>query len=189
MQYAALTCRLLLIGIFVVSAAGKLRTRRSFAGFAEAAARLGRIPARFAAPVAVAVVAAEAGTAVLLALPLLPPVHGAAPGAAVAGFAAAGALLLGFTAALAAALLRGDAAPCRCLGATAEPVARRHVARNLVLAACAAAGAATTGEAAPVSPAAAALCLLGAAVAVGAVVLLDDLAHLLRPPSAHRPRP
>jgi len=186
MEYAALTCRLLLIGIFLVSAAGKLRTRRSFTGFTEATARLGRLPARFAAPAAVAVVAAEAGTAVLLALPVLPPVRdavrGTAPAVAVAGFVAAGALLLVFTAALTAALLRGTATPCRCFGSAAEPIAWRHVVRNLVLTACAAAGAlsAAYGGAGPVSPAAAALCLLGAAVAVGAVTLLDDLAHLVR---------
>lgn len=182
MEYAALTCRLLLVGVFLVSVAGKLRTRRSFAGFTEATARLGRLPARFAAPAAVAVVAAEAGTAVLLALPVLPRDAGIGPAVGVAGFAAAGALLLVFTVALTAALLRGAATPCRCFGSAAEPIAWRHVARNFVLTACAAAGAfsAAYGGAEPISPAAAALCLLGAAVAVGAVTLLDDLAHLVR---------
>ena len=66
-----------------------------------------------------------------------------------------------------------------------DPAERRAYnvrAVETVLTACAAAGAlsAAYGGAGPVSPAAAALCLLGAAVAVGAVTLLDDLAHLVR---------
>ncbi|MFC6074624.1 MauE/DoxX family redox-associated membrane protein, partial [Microbispora bryophytorum] len=99
-----------------------------------------------------------------------------------AGLLLAGGLLLGFAAVLVTALRRGTTAACRCFGASDEPVNRRHVARNAVLAACAVAGAAATSAAggAPVAPPAAALCLVGASVAVGAVVLLDDLLHLLR---------
>jgi hypothetical protein len=178
MVYAALTFRLLLAGVFLVSVAAKLRTRRSFDAFAEAVGGLGGVPGGFAGPAAVAVVTAEAGIAVLLAFPGL----AAHPGAGRAGFLLAGTLLLGFTAVLAAALLRGAAVPCRCLGASQEPVRWRHVARNAFLIGCAAAGAALTPAAAGVSvaPAAAALCLLGASAAVGAVVLLDDLIYLIR---------
>ncbi len=181
MEYVTLTCRLLLAGVFLVSAAGKLRSRAAFAGFAETTARLGGVPAALSAPVAAVVAAAEAVTVVLLVLPVLPLARDAVPAAtALVGFLPAGALLLAFTIVLVAALLRGAATPCRCFGRAQEPVAWRHVWRNLVLLICAAVGAAGASSAAQVAPPAAALCLLGAAVAVGAVVLLDDLAHLLR---------
>jgi Methylamine utilisation protein MauE len=61
---------------------------------------------------------------------------------AVVGAWVALALLLGFTAAIAAALHRGEAPPCNCFGpATAAPVGPATLARNSVLAAAAAAAA------------------------------------------------
>lgn len=175
MVYAVLTVRLVLTGVFLVSVLTKLRTRRAFGDFTTAVRRLGGLPSRFATPAAVVVVAVEAGTVVMLAAPGL-------DGDARAGLLLAGGLLLGFAAVLVAALRRGTTAACRCFGGSGEPVNRRHVARNAVLVACAVAGAAMTSAAGgtPVAPPAAALCLLGASVAVGAVVLLDDLVHLLR---------
>ncbi|MBO4270636.1 MauE/DoxX family redox-associated membrane protein [Microbispora triticiradicis] len=181
MVYAVLTVRLVLAGVFLVSFLTKLRTRRAFGEFTTAVRRLGGLPTPLVAPAAVVVVAAEAGTVVLLAAPGL-------DGDATAGLVLAGALLLGFAVILARALRRGAAGPCRCFGGSDEPIGLRDVARNGVLVACAAAGVvmtyagagASAGSGAAVPPAAAALCLLGASVVVGAVVFLDDLLDLLR---------
>lgn len=178
MVYAVLTIRLVLAEVFLVSVLTKLRTRRAFGEFTTAVRRLGGLPTPLAAPAAVVVVTAEAGTVVLLAAPGL-------DGDATAGLLLAGALLLGFAVVLARALRRGAAGPCRCFGGPDGPIGLRDVARNGVLVACALAGAVMTsagsaGSGAAVAPAAAALCLLGASVAVGAVVLLDDLLDLLR---------
>ncbi|MEU7916340.1 MauE/DoxX family redox-associated membrane protein [Microbispora bryophytorum] len=170
-----LTVRLVLTGVFLVSVLMKLRTRRAFGEFTTAVRRLGGLPTGLGTPAAAVVVAVEAGTVVMLAAPGL-------DGDGRAGLLLAGGLLLGFAVVLVTALRRGTTAACRCFGASDEPVNRRHVARNAVLAACAVAGAAATSAAGgtPVAPPAAALCLVGASVAVGAVVLLDDLLHLLR---------
>ncbi|MEW9534022.1 MauE/DoxX family redox-associated membrane protein [Microbispora sp. NPDC049125] len=175
MVYAVLTVRLVLMGVFLVSVLTKLRTRRAFGEFTTAVRRLGGVPPRLAAPAAVVVVAVEAGTVVMLAAPGL-------DGDGRAGLLLAGCLLLGFAVVLMAALRRGTAERCRCFGGSDEPIGRRHVARNAVLVACAVAGTAMTaaGGGASVARPAAALCLIGASVAVAAVVLLDDLLHLLR---------
>ncbi len=175
MAYAVLTVRLVLMGVFLVSVLTKLRTRRAFGDFTTAVRRLGGLPPRLGTPAAVVVVAVEAGTVAMLAVPGL-------DGDGRAGLLLAGGLLLGFAAVLVTALRRGTTVACRCFGGSDEPVNRRHVARNAVLVACAVAGAAMTPAAGgtPVAPPAAVLCLLGASIAVGAVVLLDDLLHLLR---------
>ncbi|WP_327048276.1 hypothetical protein OG320_10590 [Microbispora sp. NBC_01189] len=175
MVYAVLTIRLVLAGVFLVSVLTKLRTRQAFGEFTMAARRLGGLPATLGTPAAVVVVTVEAGTVALLAAPGL-------DGDGRAGLLLAGGLLLGFAVVLATALGRGTAVACRCLGGSDQPVSRRHVARNALLVTCAVAGAAMTSTAGgtPVALPAAALCLLGASVAVGAVVLLDDLADLFR---------
>ncbi|MEN3540054.1 MauE/DoxX family redox-associated membrane protein [Microbispora sp. ZYX-F-249] len=170
-----LTLRLVLTGVSLVSVLTKLRTRRAFGEFTMAVRRLGGLPVPLGAPAAVVVVTVEAGTVVMLAAPGL-------DGDGRAGLLLAGGLLLGFAVVLMTALRRGTTGPCRCFGGSDEPIGRRHVARNAVLVACAVAGAVMTSAAdgTPVAPPAAALCLLGASVAVGAVVLLDDLVHLVR---------
>ncbi|WP_204286019.1 MauE/DoxX family redox-associated membrane protein [Microbispora amethystogenes] len=170
-----LTLRLVLMGVFLVSVIAKLRTRRAFGEFATAVRRLGGLPIPLGPPAAVVVVTVEAGTVALLAAPGL-------DGDGRAGLLLAGGLLLAFAVVLAAALRRGTAEPCRCFGGSDDPISRGDVARNAVLVVCAAAGAVMTpaADAAPVALPAAALCLLGASVAVAAVVLLDDLAHLFR---------
>lgn len=175
MVYAVLTLRLVLTGVFLVSVLTKLRTRQAFGEFTTAVRRLGGLPAPLGPPAAVVVVAVEAGTVALLAAPGL-------DGDGRAGLLLAGGVLLGFAVVLLTALRRGTAEACRCFGRPDEPISRRHVARNAVLVACALAGAAMSPAAGgpPVAPPAAALCLLGASVAVGAVVLLDDLVHLFR---------
>ncbi|MEU6432241.1 MauE/DoxX family redox-associated membrane protein [Microbispora sp. NPDC046973] len=170
-----LTLRLVLMGVFLVSVLTKLRTRQAFGEFTMAARRLGGLPATLGTPAAAVVVAVEAGTVVMLAAPGL-------DGDGRAGLLLAGGLLLAFALVLLAALRRGTADPCRCFGGSDQPISRRHVARNAVLVVGAVAGAAMTSTmgGTPVTLPAAALCLLAASVATGAVVLLDDLADLFR---------
>ncbi|MFF5258558.1 MauE/DoxX family redox-associated membrane protein [Actinomadura viridis] len=170
--YLMMTLRAIVAGTFLISMVGKLRARETLAGFVMAVRRIGRVPDRFAAPVAAGVIVTEAGVVVLLAV----------PGGQVAGFAMAAAALVGFTVVLMAALRRGLAEPCRCFGKAEEPIGRRHVVRNGVLFVAAAAGAvfAPGVEGVPLEPAVVLLCLLAASAFVACVVLLDDLLFLFR---------
>lgn len=172
LSYLVLTLRALLAGVFLVSVVGKARGPESFTAFTGAVRRVGRVPDRFATPAAAGMVALEAGIVALLVV----------PAAQTVGFAVAAVTLLGLAVVLAAALRRGTTTPCRCFGVTDAPIARRHVWRNAVLAACAAGGAVLAPGAGGLSvhPAAVPLCLVGAVVAVAGVVFLDDLAYLLR---------
>ncbi|WP_306744762.1 MauE/DoxX family redox-associated membrane protein [Saccharothrix yanglingensis] len=155
-------CRALLFGVFLVALVGKARDPGAFA---DSVAVLSRTSRRTSRVLAVAVVATEAAVLVLLAVPATVP----------AGFVLAAALLLVFAAGIAWALHRGHRAPCRCFGASATPLGRVHVARNLLLA--------CTGTLAPVAdtppppePGAVLVGLLVAAVGVLVVTRLDDVA-------------
>ena len=70
-----------------------------------------------------AVVTAEATGALLLVASMTVP----------AGLLLLGGVLTVFTAAIVAALRRGDHAPCRCFGPKIAPLGRRHVVRNGLL--------------------------------------------------------
>ncbi|GAA2063990.1 hypothetical protein GCM10009801_08290 [Streptomyces albiaxialis] len=171
MDYALLTCRLLLGGIFVVSAASKLRGRVAFREFESAARGMGA-PARFLRPVAVAVVAVEC---------LIPPLLLVPPGG-LPGLLLSGALLLVLTAALAGALRRGTRTSCACFGSSTAPVGRRHVARNAALLAVVAAGVPMSLSGAPELPAhpgGIATAAFAALVGGLLVVSLDALTALL----------
>ncbi|MBC6459167.1 MauE/DoxX family redox-associated membrane protein [Actinomadura sp. HBU206391] len=172
MAYLVMTLRALVAGVFLVSFVGKVRSREAFTGFAGSVRRIGRVPRRFATPVAVGVIAVESGIVVLTAV----------PATGMVGLVSAGVVLTVFAIALATALRRGAAEPCRCFGVREEPIAWRHVVRNIVLAACALGGAALTPgvEGASIQPAAVPLCLLVAAAFVGVVAGLDDLMFLFR---------
>ncbi len=171
MAYVVLTVRAMLAGVFAISVFGKVRGAGRFGAFTDSARRLGGLPPVLARASAFGVVAAEACTVVLLAV----------PGAETAGFLLAALLLCGFAVVLVAAIRRGATEPCHCFGVSEEPIGPRHVARNVLLAGCAIVGAvlAPVAHGAP-APAAVALCLLVAAVAVGAVVLLNDLIDIVR---------
>ncbi|MDF5757517.1 MauE/DoxX family redox-associated membrane protein [Spongiactinospora sp. TRM90649] len=120
--------------VYAAGVIGKTRGRTAYREFVRATGRLlpGRIGARRAGVIAPLVIAAEAATAVLTAA--LPR----------AGLVLAAALALVFTVAVAAALRRGERAPCRCFGASATPLGPRHIARNVLLLAVAATGAAAS---------------------------------------------
>ncbi|HEX4814545.1 MAG TPA: MauE/DoxX family redox-associated membrane protein [Nonomuraea sp.] len=172
MEYVVLLLRAFLIGVFAVSAVGKLRGRPAWRAFTRSVRRIGRVPGAVVGPAAVAVVGAEVAIVVLLAV----------PGGASAGFVLAAGLLAVFSAALAYAVRGGSTEPCRCFGREEEPIGARHLGRNAVLLAAAVSGATLAPAAAgtPVQLAGAVVCLTAALVAAGAVVLLDDLLYLLR---------
>jgi hypothetical protein len=127
MAYLSFGCRVLLLVVFAVAVAGKLRDP---AGFRRAVAELVPAVRRHAAVVARCVVGVEAGIVVLLGV----------PGTAVLGAWACLALLVAFTGAVAGAVRRGSAASCHCVGASAGPVGARQLARNVVLLMVAAGG-------------------------------------------------
>lgn len=173
MRYVEIACRLCLLTVFAVALAGKVSGKDAFAAFAGSLRRMGVVPERTVAVAARASVVTEAVVVVLLAIP--------ARFAAAAGFALAAALLVVFTAAVALSLRRGNAAPCRCFGASSTPLGTRHVARNLLLLAVALAGLAAAP--APGSGTVAGLLVAGAAGAVAGATItaFDDIAALVRP--------
>ncbi|SCG65813.1 Methylamine utilisation protein MauE [Micromonospora halophytica] len=181
MRHLELTARLLLALVFLAAVVGKLRTRSDFADFVATVGRFG-VPARWTRPVARAAVAAEAAVVVLLVT----------PGAAPAGSALAVALLGVLTAALVAALRRGERPACRCFGAGDTPIGRRHVLRNLALGAVALLGLAAGLNGGGGSPSSSAAVLLAAGVALplaAVVVRLDDLVALFAPAPSRPTRP
>lgn len=167
MTYVLVACGVLLTGVFATSAASKLRGRTAFAEFVTATARIGGFRPDRARPVAMVVAGAEVAIVLGFVTAAL------AASRTLAGLAAAGAALLlaAFTGAVARAVRRGAAVPCRCFGASKTPLGRRHLVRNAVLLVAAGlglAGALAAGGA-PVHPG-------GLAVAAGAGVLVAILA-------------
>ncbi len=121
MDTVLILARLLLAGVFFVTAAAKLAdmsgSRRALEGFA--------VPRRLVPAGAVAIPAAE-----LLAAGLLIPVATARLGALLALM-----LLLAFMLGIVAALRRGQAPDCHCFGQLhSRPAGRETVVRNVVLA-------------------------------------------------------
>jgi len=167
--------RTLLIVVFAVAAAGKLRRRSALRDFRAGLAAFG-LRGRRAAIAAVCVPVAELGAVALLA----------ASRTAVAGYLAAALLLVLFTAGIAAALRAGRRVRCRCFGSSDSIAGPLHLVRNGILIAAAAGGACVHLA----GPASTGLAAAGVASALGAVAALiairiDDLAYLL----GSRPRP
>jgi peroxiredoxin/uncharacterized membrane protein YphA (DoxX/SURF4 family) len=121
MDTVVLAARLVLAGVFVVAAVGKLidlpGSRRSLEGFG--------VPARAASVLGTVLPFAE--LAVALALIFEPTAEAGAIGALV--------LLLAFTAGISNALRQGEAPDCNCFGAIhSEPASSKTLVRNIVLA-------------------------------------------------------
>ncbi|GIJ59601.1 methylamine utilization protein MauE [Virgisporangium aurantiacum] len=124
-----------LIGVvFLFSAWGKRPGAGRFRQFSDSLAAMRVLPTRFVRPVATVVVGAETAVVLLLLPQPLRPL-------AVAGFALAIVLLLGFAVSIGLVLRRGVQASCRCFGGSgAAPFRRHHIVRNLVLVTAAGAG-------------------------------------------------
>ncbi|MFI5912132.1 MauE/DoxX family redox-associated membrane protein [Dactylosporangium sp. NPDC051541] len=176
MGYLEVAARLLLATVFAVALFGKVTGGRAYAAFADSIARMRVLPARVARPAALASVVTEGAVVLLLVLPWR--------WAAVAGFVLAAGLLAVFAAAIAISLRGGNRAPCRCFGASATPLGRGHIVRNLILIVIALTGLAA---AAAVGAGAGAIAIPGAVVAGAAglvagivVTAYDDIVTLFR---------
>lgn len=164
--------------VFCASAWSKVRSPAARRRFAASLRDLGLLPGRFAGPAAVAVPAAEVAVAAGCLLSLT--------GARVAlpTLLAAAALLAVLTAGVAVEVRNGTGARCACFGTAARPLGPRHLVRNGLLLALAAAGI----VAAAAGPAGAeGLPALGAGVLAGVLVArLDDLLDLFTPAASPR---
>ncbi|MEV4641681.1 MauE/DoxX family redox-associated membrane protein [Actinoplanes sp. NPDC049548] len=166
----AVACRALLIVVFAVAVAGKAR---NFPDFTTSVRRLApRLPARVVARV---VMSLEAVIVVLLAVPQAT--------VAAAGSVLAGGLLAAFSVAIAAALRRGSAAPCKCFGRATTPLGPRHLARNVFLMAVAVAALAASADDDTATVAAYLVAGAAGALAGLVVVVLDDVLDLFREPA------
>jgi hypothetical protein len=170
--YLALACRGLAGVVFGVSAFSKLRSGAAFRDFRWWLASLPvPVARRWPALVAMVMAAAEVIIVVLLALPWT----------ARAGLVLAAATLAMFTAGTWLAVARGADKPCQCFGASASPLARRHVVRDALLCAAAVVGALSTGG--PAGAAAGVVVSLAAGLTLALfVIFLDDLAALFAAP-------
>lgn len=175
MAYVQLYARLVLTGIFVLSAGSKLSATRSQA-FARGIERLAGVPGRWSATLGRATIGLELAIAVLVAV----------PSTAAVGLWLAAVTLVGFALVLLRAVRAGVAESCHCFGASDQPVGPRHVARTTVLAVLAVAGGAAAGATGVPAPGVA-LTALVAAVSIAAAVLLDDLVSLFTHAPAPRP--
>ena len=167
--YLAVFCRLLVGGLFAVSALAKLR---DLAGF-RAALRGYRLLPRAAEPAAAgAVISAEVMVPVLLGLRVTAPY----------GLVLAAVLLGGFAAAMGSVLRRGLSTDCGCVG-RGGAVRAAHLWRNLVLVAVCLTGAVTTLlPAAGTDPAVVVVLAVAAGCGVATLVFFDDLLLLFSTP-------
>ena len=177
MVHLALALQWLVAIVFATAAASKLR-RPAYQEFVNSTGRL--LPARWKRArrlVAAVVLVAESLVTLLLLLPL----NGVVPGLCMAVV-----LNTAFAVSTGAALRRGERTPCRCFGASSTPLGRTHVARNLILVACAALALAgrLLLQPLPLRPAGV-LCAAAAAVLLAALLVrLDDLVALFGPTTA-----
>jgi hypothetical protein len=168
MTYMAVTSRCLIGVVFAVSAFTKLRSGPAFQAFSAWVATLPMLPKGGRSATAIMVVAAEAVTVPLVALPWT----------SVAGLTIAAAVLAAFTAGtFMAARSQAGAVPCQCFGPSSVPLGMPHAARNALLCVAAAIGAAGVGPVAGHLPGVGLSLGLGAAAALPAI-FLDDLIAL-----------
>ena len=171
MEIVAMTGRLLLATVFLLSAASKLKSTQAYAAFARSLADM-RIVPKGHALIALAVVTAEVTVPVLLLIP--------SRASGLAGLLAGLLLLTGFTAAIAVVLRRDTSVSCQCFGYSQVPLGKMHIVRNGFLIACGAAGLLGT-YAASTPPSTAWLAAAPIAIAAGLLVAkLDTVTELLR---------
>src|SRR4051794_1730923 len=174
MYYLAVGSRVVVGGVFLLAALGKLFGQHTFRSFVDWIRQAQVAPRRWAAQVAGAVIAAEATVAVALAF----------DGTAAYGLAGAGGLLVAVSATLLAGKrTRKPNTNCHCFGVVARPAGRPHLVRNcFLLAVCVVGWAASRSwPGYPPRPG-----LLAIAVSVGALVATlmrfqDEIMQFFRP--------
>lgn len=132
MTYTTTFCQWLCLLVVGVAIGSKVRTRASFHEFVESLNALGFSSASQSRLFGLLTILAE-GAVVILLFPGMPDRR--------FGFAAATLLFTGLTVGVAVAVAQGRNVPCRCFGGrSVYPLARRHVARNILLLAVAICG-------------------------------------------------
>lgn len=163
--------------VFLVAVGRKLSSATALSSFVGSVRELRIVPRPLAGPVAAVVVGAETAVPAALAAVWL----GLDP---VAGLGLAVLLLSGFTTAIVLAMRQGSSAPCACFGASALPLGRRHVVRNLLLAAVALAGilcGRSAGAAPSLDVGLATIAAAGGAIGAIPFIVFDELVDLFRP--------
>jgi hypothetical protein len=107
--------------VFALAAVGKARGRQPFADFIQTLENFGLPRPLAGAPLAAALILAEAASALLLLLNV------------GAGYVMALLLLVGFTLGIAWVIRQGQKVACRCFGASNAPVSPAHLVRNGLL--------------------------------------------------------
>ncbi|TDD42349.1 hypothetical protein E1286_30965 [Nonomuraea terrae] len=172
-QYVEVTCRLLLVAVFITAAFTKVSGKDAWLAFVRSLRQLKQIPSPLLQPAALAVVAIEAIVAVLLLIPVRV--------AGWIGFALAGCLLLSFTLVIGRALSHGNRAPCRCFGASSTPLGPIHIMRNMMLVCVAVLGLAGASASGTLDAPYALLAGAGGLVAGILITALEDIVTLFGP--------
>ncbi|NMO15718.1 hypothetical protein HPC49_02505 [Pyxidicoccus fallax] len=162
----------MLVVVLTLAFVSKLHGRVAFQDFIQTLGRFGFPKPWVGAPLAAAVVLAEAASALLLLL------------APLAGYVLALALFTGFTLGIARVLRRGERVRCRCFGASDTPMGASHLVRNGLLLAVTLVGAAGHEPGSPSSPVAVVAWGAGALGVLSGLFITrwDDLVFLLRGP-------
>jgi Methylamine utilisation protein MauE len=177
MPYLLLALRCLVGATFLASSASKVSSRESFRKFAGSLQDMRIVPPHWAKSTAAVVVALEIGICAVLAVP-----H---RDAGIVGFVLAAGLLLAFTAGIVVSMRKGVEATCGCFGPSSSTLGRRHLTRNLFLAAAALIGAylMAEGSSNQMHPGGA-VAAAGAGVVLAAfVITLDDIVALFGAPT------
>ncbi|MGV9850224.1 MauE/DoxX family redox-associated membrane protein [Streptomyces sp. NPDC003442] len=178
-QYLVIAVRAMIGVVFLIAFLSKSAGRGRFTAFVDSLPAMGVVPPRLVGPAAGAVVTAEGAVCALLIAP--------SDGATVVGLALAAGLLSVFAAAIARTVRRGTGAACRCFGASAAPLGRRHLLRNVLLTAVAATAALLTlTDQAPATATGALVAAAAGLVAGALVTVLDDLTELFGPSRARQ---
>jgi methylamine utilization protein MauE len=178
--YLELTCRTVVLAVFLAAAAGKAHPR-ALRAFVSSLTSVRWLPDRLAGSAAAAVIAVEGCTVLALS----------ASRTLVVGYGLAVAALGAFTATAADAMRRGRRLRCRCFGADAGPIGWSELARNCALIAIAVAGLGARlgggigAHAWPGPVVTATAVATGLALAVVAI-RWDDLAYLFGPSPRRR---
>lgn len=175
MEYVSVFSRLLIGGLFLVSALAKLRDPAAFRNDLRGYRLVAR---RAEAPMTTVVIAAEVLVAVLMIF----------ESTALLGLLFAAGMLAGFAAAMGSVLRRGLVTGCGCLGRQNAVLRPAHVWRNLVLIAVCLAGATTLSTTDQVEPAFVFVLSVAAGCVVATLVFFDDLLTLFSEfPERNRP--
>ncbi|GLZ37041.1 MauE/DoxX family redox-associated membrane protein [Actinokineospora sp. NBRC 105648] len=166
MAYSLLALRWCLCAVFLIAAVAK---SRHFTAFLDSIVELRIVPSGIRRPTAVVAIAAELAVAGLL---------GWGP-TARSGFIAALVLTAILTAVPASAMLRRQHVRCACFGAARTPLGWWQLARNLLLLAMAAVGAAIPAPGVALAAPGVLVALAAATVGTAVITLSDQVAELL----------